>query len=106
MSAQWADCYMHETSSSRLRADPSKVVEGKKGEGVMRQTDRMRVLIGIRTKCGTSNNEGNWKGDGQGRPDRSKGVGGRWAGRWVGLGCVTKRMKNILQGSEGLTLMI
>ena len=40
---------MHETSSSRLRADHSKVVEGKKGEGVMRQTDRMRVLIGIRT---------------------------------------------------------
>ena len=50
-----------------------KVVEGKEGEWVMRQTDRMRILIGIRAKCGTSNNEGNWKGDGQGRPDRSKG---------------------------------
>ena len=44
------------------------MVEGKEGEGVMRQTDRMRVLIGIRTKCGTSNNEGNSKGNGQGRP--------------------------------------
>ena len=47
----------------------------------MRQTDRMRVLIGIRTKCGTSNNEGNWKGDGQGRPDRSKGW---WRGGAMG----------------------
>ena len=63
------------------------MVEGKEGEGVLRQTDRMRVLIGIRTKCGTSNNEGNWKGDGQGRPDRSKG----W---WRGGGGAMGRPKN------------
>ena len=69
-----------------------------------------RDIIGIRTKCGTSNSEGNWKG-GWSEPTRKEqgdggGVGGRWAGRWVGLGCVTKRIKIILQGSEGLTLMI
>ena len=55
------------------------MVEGKEGEGVMRQTDRMRVLIGIRTKCGTSNNEGNWKG-GMVRADQTGPGGGGGSG--------------------------
>ena len=66
-----------------------KVVEGKEGEGVMRQTDRMRVLIGKRTKCGTLITRGT--GRGMARADqtgaRGGGVGGgRWAGRKMVVG--------------------